>query len=224
MSFSDVNRVYVSVDCVIFGYSDQNLRVLVMESDMPEFQGQLSLVGELVKANQTLEDCALEVIRECASLKQINLEELGTYSALDRHPYDRTITVGYYSLLKIDEHNIVDIKNRGLRWVDVNEIKEMAFDHFLILNDGLKMLRRRMRESPLGFSLMPRSFTMNELQKMYESVFVRKIDKRNFRRKLLKHGMLTDLNETQKDVSHRPAKLYSFNKKIALDKKIGALV
>lgn len=207
------NAIAVSVDCVIFGYNDEGLKVLLMESDLVEFKGLYSLVGKILEPDQTLTACAQEVLLECARLKKVNLNELGTYSDLDRHPFGRVITVVYYSLLKISEHEIIDLKNRGLKWMPLTLIGNLAFDHNKILEDCINDLRKKMIESPtsIGMRLMPKKFKLNTLQKMYESIFQQEYDKRNFRRKMLSSKSIVDINEREVNVSHRPAKLYSFN-------------
>lgn len=220
MFLKESSKMHVSVDCVIFGYNEEDLQVLLMKSDMKEFSGQYSLVGKILNNNQTLHECAQEVLFECTKLSQVQLQELGTYSDLGRHPLSRVVTVAYYSLLKISEHKIVDSKMRGLEWVSLKKITGLAFDHERILKDSLTTLRTKMEKGPIGLELMPEKFTIHQLQKMYESVFDSKIDKRNFRRRLFSQNIIIDIKQLQEDVSHRPAKLYSFNQQHSSKKKI----
>ena len=201
----------VSVDCVIFGYDQNQLKVLLVESDMPQFKGKLSLVGDLLSVGETLRVAAQRILYNTTHLEDVYLEQVEAFSALERHPYGRVITLAYYSLLMISKTHIEDAKNKNLRWVPIAEISEMAFDHKEILDTCYTMLRKKLRECPIGFNLLPKKFSLNQLQTLYETVLDIKLDKRNFRRKLNNLDLLIDLNESQDDVSHRPAKLYRFD-------------
>jgi len=201
----------LSVDCVIFGYDENNLKVLLMESDMPQFKDKLSLVGDLVEEDETLRQAAAKVLYRSTNLQDVYLEQVEAFSSLDRHPLGRVITIAYYSLIKIADYKIIDSKGRKLRWVPMNSIVDMAFDHKLILQKCYETLKKRVRECPIGFNLLPKKFSLKQLQKLYETVLQIDMDKRNFRRKLKSLDVLIDLNENQDAVSHRPAKLYSFN-------------
>jgi 8-oxo-dGTP diphosphatase len=207
----DKQALHVSVDCVIFGYENNGLKVLLMESDMPEYSGKLSLVGDILHKEQTLRQSAEKILYDCTNLTNVYLEQVEAFSELDRHPVNRVITIAYYSLLNIAENKILDNKQRRLRWVPIDDIQEMAFDHKLILDKCYSILQKRVREYPIGFNLLPSKFSLKQLQQFYETVLGIEMDKRNFRRKLNSLDILIDLNENQDDVSHRPAKLYSFN-------------
>jgi len=188
----------ISVDCVIFGYDHNSFKVLLMESDMPAFEGKLSLVGELLQDGETLRAAAKRILYNTTHLQDVYLEQVEAFSSLDRHPYGRVLTMAYYSLLMISQYPI-------------EEVGEMAFDHKEILDKCYATLQKKLRECPVGFNLLPNKFTLNQLQTLYETVLDIKLDKRNFRRKLNSLDLLIDLNESQDDVSHRPAKLYRFD-------------
>lgn len=212
---SQINKEYkaaVSVDCVIFGYDENHLRVLLLKSDMPPFEGKYSLVGDLVTPNETLDQSAQRVLFQRTGLKDVFLEQVKTFSDVDRHPLGRVITTAYYSLVKLDEALFkMTEDNPNLKWEKISKIKELAFDHNLILESCLTQLRYRLREKPIGFKLLPKKFSLKQLQHLYEKVLDIELDKRNFRRKLKALDLLMDLNENQSDVNHRPAKLYSFD-------------
>ena len=205
-------KTAVSVDCVIFGYNQASLKVLVIPCDMPPFENQWSLPGDLVHTNETTDEAAHRVLRERTGLDDIYLEQVQVFSALKRHPLGRVITVSYYSLVKIDRDDFLN-KNghHGLFWEDVKGIGALAFDHKLIMDTCLDRLCRNLREHPIGFKLLPQKFTLNQLQTLYEIVLGITLDKRNFRRKLGQLQILKTTGEVQKDVSHRPAKLYYFD-------------
>lgn len=204
-------KAAVSVDCVIFGYDEKELSFLQIECNMPPHEGKMSLIGDLVRSNETLDEAARRVLEMRTGLTGVYMEQVKAFSGLNRHPLGRVISVAYYSLIKIDNHTILDNQSKALNWVPIKEVDEMAFDHMQILNECLNTLRVRLREKPIGFSLLPRKFSLIQLQNLYEIILDIRLDKRNFRRKLHNSGILIDLEENQTDVAHRPAKLYSFD-------------
>ncbi len=203
----------ISVDCVIFGYDASKLKILLIDCNMPPYIGSKSLIGELLKAEETTTQAARRILKSCTSLKDLYLEEVSVYSKPCRHPLGRVITLAYYSLINIADYekHIVDAANKQLEWIELEDITNLAFDHHEILIDAYNRLQRTVREKPLGFSMLPKKFTLIQLQNFYETVLNIKLDRRNFRRKLIALDLLIDLKEVQNNVSHRPAKLYSFD-------------
>jgi 8-oxo-dGTP diphosphatase len=201
----------MSVDCVIFGYTDADLYIALRECNMPPYEGGYSLVGDLLKNDEDLDSAAYRIVSERTNLKNIFLEQVQCFSKLHRHPLGRVVTVAYYSLVKIDDYHALEIKDSTLIWKNVNEVTNLAFDHNIILETCLNTLRKQIKEHPIGFNLLPKKFTINQLQQLYEVVLGITFDKRNFRRKLKSLKVLKDINETEKDVAHRPAKLYTFD-------------
>ena len=204
-------KVAISVDCVILGYDEESLKVLLIECNTPPFVGKYSLLGELVQIDETLDEAAHRILGIWTGQESLYLEEVKSFSSIGRHPMGRVITVAFYSLVEIEKFELSLLNRSKLKWIDVNEVDDLAFDHNLILDECLSKLRRRLRERPIGFNLLPEKFTLNQLQNLYEVVLGIELDKRNFRRKILSLDVLVDLNETQQDVSHRPAKLFSFD-------------
>lgn len=213
-------KAAISVDCVIFGYDAHSLKVLSIKCNMPPHNGKLSLIGDVLRGNETLDEAASRIIKERTGLSNLYFEQVEAFGDPGRHPLGRVITISYYSLILINEHQLIDDQNKDLKWVSVNNIEEMAFDHMRILNTSYERLKKRMQDHPLGFSLLPKKFTLIQLQRLYEIILGVKLDKRNFRRKLNTLGLLKDLNENQKDVSHRPAKLYSLDQEKLKDQNI----
>ena len=213
-------KTAVSVDCVIFGYDHTALKVLLIPCDMPPFEHKFSLLGDLVHPYETTDEAADRVLRSRTGLDDIYLEQVMAFSELKRHPLGRVITISYYSLIKLDNDNLMQItRDHGLSWKDVKEIDELAFDHKNIMDICLERLQRNLREHPIGFKLLPSKFTLNQLQTLYEVVLGMEFDKRNFRRKLSQLQILKPTGEHQQDVSHRPAKLYYFDQ-TAFEEKI----
>ena len=178
---------------------------------MAPFKGMLSLLGDFVGPEETLEEAAKRILNFCTGNEDIYLEEVHSFSKPHRHPLGRVITVAFYSLVAIEHIQLTDAADNHLEWVNVKDINEMAFDHQEILDKCLFQLRKSLREKPIGFELLPKKFSLKELQSLYEVVLELELDKRNFRRKLRSLNILIDLGEHQQEVSHRPAKLYKFD-------------
>lgn len=213
---SEINahhKTALSVDCVIFGYDESDLKVLLIECNMPPYEGKYSFVGAVMNPEESLDMAASRILKERTGLENVFLKQFHTFGDLNRHPLGRVVTVAYYSLIQIADYNPVDIQSRHLQWVSINEIKDLAFDHNTILDFAVNRLKKELRESPIGFNLLPAKFTLKQLQNLYEVVMGITLDKRNFRRKLLSLDILLDLKESQTSVAHRPAKLYSFDYK-----------
>lgn len=215
-------KAAVSVDCVIFGYDDNSLKILVSRCDMPPFENEYSLLGDLVRPDETTEDAAQRVLLAKTGFDDVFLEQVQVFSKMDRHPLGRVITVAFYSLIKIDEDHLKHIKPDSLlKWISVEDVNTLAFDHMDIMQTCLKKLRKQLREQPVGFELLPKKFSLLQLQRLYEVILNIQLDKRNFRRKLKGLGILKDIGEIQEAVSHRPARLYTFDHKV-YEKKMKA--
>lgn len=205
-------KLAFSVDCVIFGYSESGLSVLLVECNVPPYEGRWSLLGDLVRTSEDLDGAVHRIIRMHTDLKDLHLEQVATFGNVNRHPVGRVITTAYYSLLKKEDYNAAKASHGlSLKWFPVDCTPELAFDHNNILHQCYSSMRRELRESPLGFKLLPKRFTLSQLQTLYEVILGIDLDKRNFRRKLRSLGILEDTGGIQRDVSHRPARLYRFD-------------
>ena len=215
---SQINTDYkaaLSVDCVIFGYTEADLYVAVIDCNMPPYEGLYSLVGDLVRPNENANEAAHRIVKQRTKLKDLYLEQVHTFTNVDRHPLGRVISIAYFSLIKLDEYWGKEPEDfPSMKWINVNEIDKLAFDHNEILDKCIAQLRDQIKAQPLGFNLLPKKFTLNQLQELYEVILQIQLDKRNFRRKLLGFGMLQELDEYQQAVSHRPAKYYTFDKEL----------
>jgi len=203
----DFFKIAISVDCVIFGYEDRNLKVLLIKSDLKEFEGLLSLLGDLVKPDEDMEEAPYRVLEQRTGLQNVFLEQVHTFGRVNRHPSGRVITTAYYSLVNIKSHKLKLTANE-LHWHNVNEIETLAFDHKIILNTCLNRLREQVMEQPIVFNLLPEKFSLRELQDLYEAILGVELDRRNFRKRIMLKNWLVDLNEMEEDVPHRPGKLY----------------
>lgn len=200
-------NIAVSVDCVIFGYDDKKLKVLLIKSDLKEFEGLYSLLGDLVRPDEDMEDAPYRVLQQRTGLHDVYLEQVQTFGNIGRHPSGRVITTAYYSLVNIKSHKLQLTANE-LHWHNVDEIHSLAFDHKLILDTCLQRLREKILEQPVIFNLLPEKFSLRELQDLYESILGFELDRRNFRKRITLKNWLVDLNEMEEDVPHRPGKLY----------------
>jgi 8-oxo-dGTP diphosphatase len=203
-------KVPVTVDCVIFGFEENKLKVLLIKSDLDMFNGRLSLLGDFVKDNEELDDAAYRVLKERTGMNDVFLDQVRTFGSPGRHPGGRVITVAYCSLLNINHHEL-KIHDNDLHWHSVATLKEMAFDHKEIVDACYAWLQKRIQEHPLGFNLLPDKFSLRELQNLYEAILGVSLDRRNFRKKFASMDLLIDINEMEQDVPHRPGKLYKFN-------------
>jgi 8-oxo-dGTP diphosphatase len=210
-SHLDFFNIAVSVDCVLFSYEKKELKVLLIKSDLKEFEGLWSVLGDLVKPDEDLEDAPYRVLKDRTGLDDVYLQQVYTFGTIKRHPSGRVITVAYYSLVNMDHHKI-QLTDNELHWHPVNAIDEMAFDHKLILETCLKKLQEMVMEQPVVFNLLPEKFSLRELQDVYEAILGTELDRRNFRKKISLKNWIVDLNEMEEDVPHRPGKLYKLKK------------
>lgn len=205
-------KAAITVDNVIFGFDDVDLKILLIQRGEEPFLNKWALPGYFVTEDENLEAAAGRVLAELTGLTNVYLEQVKTFGAADRHPLGRVITVAYYSLIKIKEFQLKPASiAEKVKWHSVSKIEELAFDHKEILEACFARLKRRVRTRPVGFELLPPKFTLTELQHLYESILETALDKRNFRKKIISMNLLIDLNEMQEGVAHRPAKLYKFD-------------
>lgn len=224
----------VSVDCVIFGFDFEELKVLLIERGRPPApDGKLppkeyALPGDLIHNNENLDEAAQRVLSELTGLDNIFLEQFQVFGDPDRvrreydawwlkstrsDPVARVITVAYFSLVKLNDYKPQpsSFANNAV-WTPVAEVPRLGFDHNLILDKALNTLKNKIVNRPIGFELLPLKFTMSQLQRVYENILGIALDKRNFRRKIFNMDVLEALDEKQKGVPHKPARLYKFNK------------
>lgn len=219
----------LSVDCAVFGFNGEALKVLLIERRYykPDTRlDPLKLPGAMILENETLPEAAYRVLEEATGLKDVYLKQMEIFSDPRRvsgeelewiYRYhgirtERVVTVGYYALVKLDARTIAYTTAKGAQWVDVESIQRLAMDHKQILTSALAVLCREMLQSPVAFELLPRRFTIRQLQTLYSAVLGIEIDNRNFRKKLLSSGFVTPTAEKEQGVAHKPARYYTFNK------------
>ncbi|GAB5556253.1 MAG: NUDIX domain-containing protein [Schleiferiaceae bacterium] len=222
----------VSVDCVVFGFNNQTLNVLLIEqSNMGKgFETQLALPGDLVLENEGLDDAANRVLKELTQLEGLFLKQFRTFGNPNRvknvkdiewlksfreNPQARVITVGYLALIKMEDFQ-PEASSFAQRvfWSEIHEVPELAFDHNLIFRTALETLRSQFEIHHIGLEVMPELFTLNQLQTLYEAILDKKIDKRNFRKKIEREKIVLPTEEKQTGVTHKPARYYALNKDV----------
>ncbi|WP_295800519.1 NUDIX domain-containing protein [uncultured Microbulbifer sp.] len=208
----DTHKHALTVDSVIFGFDDGELKVLIVKHGSGESRGRWGLPGDWLKSGETLEQAASRVLQNRTGLRDIFLQQLHVFSALERHPGERIITVAFFALVRSDAHVLAAGESEmDARWVSVRDVPQLIFDHDEILQTALARLKHKVRHEPIGFNLLPEKFTLLELQKLYEAVLDITLDKPNFRRKMMKMNLLVSTNEKQSGVSYRAATLYRFD-------------
>jgi len=225
---------HISVDSVVFGFNDKQLKILLIEREaQPEGEiigANLKLPGDMIAQSELLDEAAYRVLTELTGLTNIFLKKFDIFDALDRmnNPVDRhwlentsglkidrVITVAYYALVKLDEVNSFPMtESHCAKWVDVELVESLAFDHYEIFQKSLEHLRTQIKMSPIVFELLPDKFTIRQLQNLYEVILGAPLDNRNFRKKILKQKFLIPLDEKEENVSHKPATFYHFDKAI----------
>ena len=207
-------RPMVTVDCVVFGLDERELKILLVQRGVEPFKGRWALPGGFVKPDEGLEEAARRELKEEAGVSHLFLEQLYTFGGPGRDPRGRVITVAYFALVKLSEHRVrATTDAREAAWFSVWGTPKLAFDHEEIVRLALQRLQGKVRYQPIGFELLPPRFTLTQLQQLYETVLERALDKRNFRKKILSMELLVETDEVEQDVAHRAARLYRFDRR-----------
>jgi 8-oxo-dGTP diphosphatase len=210
----DHPRPALTVDCVVFGLDEVALQVLLIQRAAEPFAGRWALPGGFVHLDETIDQAARRELREETGLEKVFLEQLCTIGDLGRDPRERVVTVAHYALVRMSDHRVqaaTDASNAA--WFATDDLPRLAFDHTAIVEQALRRLQGKVRYQPIGFELLPPKFSLTSLQRLYETVLERPLDKRNFRKKVLSLGILEELDEVEQDVAHRAARLYRFDQK-----------
>ena len=211
-------RPALTVDCVVFGIgaadaTDQKLQVLLIQRDLPPFKNAWALPGGFVRLHESLEQAAARELVEETGLSKVYLEQFQTFGNPQRDPREHVVSVAYFALVNLFNHKVRAATDaRDADWFDADQPPKLAFDHQIILDSAWQRLQQAVRLRPIGFELLPRDFTLTQLQRLYEVILNQALDKRNFRKKLLAMDLLVDTQRKQTGVAHRAAKLYRFDR------------
>jgi hypothetical protein len=205
-------KILLAVDSIIFGFNENELKLLILKRKFEPAKGGWSLMGGFVEPGESLDKAAKRIVKQLTGLHKVYMEQLYAFGALDRDPGGRIVSVAYFSLIKINNHDRERVKEHGAEWFSLSELPKLIFDHSEMVKKALRKLRVRARTQPIGFELLPEKFTIPQLQSLYEAIYDTPFDKRNFRRKILSMGLLEKLDEKEKETSKKGAFYYRFNK------------
>lgn len=202
-SYSTADKVLLAVDCIIFGFDREGLKILLIKRGLEPEKGKWSLMGGLLKQNEVLDAAAIRVLETYTGLSDIYMEQLYAYSDVDRDPLERTISVSYFALINIENHNAELIKNYHAQWFSITDAPKLIFDHDEMVEQAIKRLRYKTSIQPIGFELLPEKFTMRQLLELYEAILSKELDKRNFISKINSMGILNKLEEKDMQSSRK---------------------
>jgi len=205
------DKVLLAVDCIIFGFDNEDLKVLLIKRDFEPEKGKWSLIGGFLKKEESLDQAAKRILYALTGMNDIYMEQLYTWSEVDRDPAERTISTSFYAIINIEEHDKELMEFHNAKWFSLSDAPSLIFDHDQMLNKAIKRLRRRTSISPIGFGLLPEKFTMRQLQKLYEAILNKKLDKRNFINKIKAMDILIKLDEKDMSSSTKGSFLYIFD-------------
>lgn len=211
--YGEHQKVWVSVDCIVFGFEKDQLKLLIGHRQMDPGRGEWSLYGGFVGADESLDDAATRVLSSLTGLHDPYMRQVGAYGAIDRDPGERVISVAYCALINVRDYDDTIRKRYGLEWVALDNLPKLYSDHNLMVNNAIKLLRSRIKTEPLSFNLLPDEFTLTQLQHVYEAVLGHEIDKRNFRKRIKQIDVIEKTDNIDKVTSKRGAALYRFNRK-----------
>ena len=209
--YKDHDKIYVAVDCIIFGFDRKDLKLLLIKRDFEPEKGKWSLMGGFLKEEESLDQAAARVLKKLTGLQNVYLEQLHGFGEVNRDPVARTVSIAYYALINIRKHNKELVKKYGAHWFSMDKLPDLIFDHNEMVEAAKSRLRYKASHQPVGFELLPDKFTLPELQKLYEGIYETTLDKRNFRRRILSMKVLINTNQKQKKYSKKGAYLYRFD-------------
>ena len=215
--YSQHNKAFVAVDCIIFGFEDNKLKLLLGKRKMDPGRDEWALYGGFVGTHESVDEAAHRVLFELTGLKNLYMKQVHTFGAIDRDPGERVISVAYCALINVKDYDEAQLNEHGVQWVELNKIPPLYSDHKEMVNRAISMLRRRISTEPLSFNLLPDLFTLTQLQHVYEAVLGEEIDKHNFRKRIKNIDFIEKTELIDKVTSKRGAALYRFNKRMYLE-------
>ena len=211
--YSEFQKVLLSVDCIIFGFTNNKLKILIGKRNMDPGRGEWSLYGGFVRGDESLDDAANRTLYELTGLRKVFMRQVGAFGNIDRDPGERVVSIAYYALINVNDYDEDLRKKHGVEWVDMDNIPQMYSDHNDMVHRARKLMRQKMKTEPVGFELLPDLFTLTQLQRLYEAVNGEELDKRNFRKRIKEMDYIEKTELIDKNTSKRGAALYRFNKK-----------
>ena len=209
--YEGTTPLLISVDCIVFGFDEGKLKLLIGKRKMNPGKGEWSLYGGFVQMNESLEQAATRTLCSLTGLDNIYMTQVGAYGAVDRDPGERVISIAYCSLINVSDYNEAQQNEYGVEWVSVDELPDLYSDHKTMVTEAIEKLRRHLSTEPLCFNLLPEHFTLTQLQKVYEAILGEEIDKRNFRKRIKTMECIQKTKLVDKLSSKRGAALYRFS-------------
>ena len=211
--YNEHSKVWLSVDCIIFGFDDGKLKVLIGKRQMDPGRGEWSLYGGFVAADESVDDAASRTLYELTGLRNLFMRQVGAFGNVDRDPGERVVSIAYYALINVKDYDEELRLQHGVKWVDINEIPQLYSDHNEMVCKARKLMQQILAQEPVGFRLLPALFTLTQLQNLYEAVNGAELDKRNFRKRIKEMDFIEKTELVDKASSKRGAFLYRFNKR-----------
>ena len=212
--YSQHSKVWVSVDCIIFGFDEGKLRVLIGRRKMDPGRGEWSLYGGFVRSDENIDEAANRVLYDLTGLRNLYMRQVGAFGSVDRDPGERVISIAYYALINVKDYDDHLRKEHGVEWVNIDEIPELYSDHKEMIAKARMLMRQEISSEPIGFRLLPSLFTLTQLQQLYEAVHGEELDKRNFRKRIKEMDFIEKTELIDKTGSKRGAALFRFNKRM----------
>ena len=217
--YSEFQKVLLSVDCIIFGFDNNKLKILIGKRNMDPGRGEWSLYGGFVRSDESLDEAAHRTLRELTGLRNVFMRQVGAFGNLDRDPGERVVSVAYYALINVKDYSERQRKQHDVEWVNIEDIPQMYSDHNNMVVKARKLMKQKIKTDPVGFQLLPELFTLTQLQRLYEAVNGEALDKRNFRKRIKEMDFIEKTDLIDKKTSKRGASLYRFNKKAFTEDK-----
>ena len=217
--YSEFQKVLLSVDCIIFGFDNNKLKILIGKRNMDPGRGEWSLYGGFVRSDESLDEAAHRTLRELTGLRNVFMRQVGAFGNLDRDPGERVVSVAYYALINVKDYSERQRKRHDVEWVNIEDIPQMYSDHNNMVVKARKLMKQKIKTDPVGFQLLPELFTLTQLQRLYEAVNGEELDKRNFRKRIKDMDFIEKTDLIDKKTSKRGASLYRFNKKAFTEDK-----
>ena len=212
--YQEYQKVFLSVDCIIFGFDDNKLKILVGKRNMDPGRGEWSLYGGFVRNDESVDDAADRTLHELTGMRNVYMRQVGAFGAIDRDPGERVVSVAYYALINVADYNTKLQAEHEVEWVDIESVPQMFSDHNAMILKARKMMQQKIKTEPISFQLLPQLFTLTQLQRLYEAVNGEEVDKRNFRKRIKEMDFIEKTELIDKVTSKRGAALYRFNKKM----------
>ena len=211
--YGEHTRLLVSVDCIVFGFEEDKLKLLIGKRQMDPGRGEFSLYGGFVGIDESLPDAANRVLRDLTGLDKLYIKQVGAFGNIDRDPGERVISIAYCALINVKDYDDNIRQQHGLEWVHLEDMPKLYSDHNIMVSKAINMLRRRINTEPLSFNLLPNLFTLTQLQHVYEAILGEEIDKRNFRKRIKTIDFIEKTELVDRITSKRGAALFRFNKR-----------